>query len=161
MNRIVRTTAIVLCAVAPSHVWSAPLLTINGANEMGEQVSIELSAEDFADMEQVTVETANDYVDGVASFSGPLLRSVLSDLDFGPDSSLNVTASNDYMTTVPAQEILDYDVILATKMNGVDLSLRDRGPIWIIYPMSDNPELQDAKYNDRLVWQLIRVDVEQ
>ena len=160
MNNTVRTAVVSLCLIAPSLAWSEPMLIVSGTNKDGERVSIELTAEDFADMEQVTVKTTNDYVDDVTTFSGPLFRSALSEIIFGPDSNINVTASNDYRTASPAQEILDYDVILATTMNGVELTLRDRGPVWIIYPMSDNPELQDAKFNDRLVWQLIKVDVE-
>ena len=44
-------------------------------------------------------------------------------------------------------------------MNGKRLSLRDKGPIWVIYPMTDNKELQDPAYNQRLVWQLVKIEV--
>ncbi len=54
--------------------------------------------------------------------------------------------------------MLEYDVIFAMSQNGERLSIRDKGPIWVIYPMTDNDELQDRVYNDRLIWQLVKVD---
>jgi len=50
-------------------------------------------------------------------------------------------------------------VIFATSQDGIKFSLRDKGPIWVIYPMTDNRKLQDRVYNDRLIWQLVKVSV--
>ncbi len=159
MKTTTKAVLLGLCIAMPSLAWSNPVLTISGKSIGGDRASVEFSAEDLAGMEQATVKTANDYVDGVVTFSGPLFRTVLSEFEFGPDSTITVTAVNDYSVGIPANDILDYDVILATAMNGAEMSVRDRGPIWVIYPMTDNPELQDALFNDRLIWQLTKVDV--
>ena len=45
-------------------------------------------------------------------------------------------------------------MILAMQADGTRLSIRDKGPIWLMYPVDDFPELQDPKYNLRLIWQL-------
>jgi hypothetical protein len=39
------------------------------------------------------------------------------------------------------------------------MSVRENGPLWIIYPMSDHPELQAPIYNSRLVWQLTAIAI--
>ncbi len=39
------------------------------------------------------------------------------------------------------------------------MSIRENGPLWVIYPMSEHPELQEAIYTSRLIWQLIGIDV--
>jgi hypothetical protein len=43
--------------------------------------------------------------------------------------------------------------------NGKRLSLRDKGPIWLIYPLDDHAELQDPYYTIRLVWQLTKMEL--
>jgi hypothetical protein len=43
-------------------------------------------------------------------------------------------------------------------MDGVPLSKRDKGPIWMIYPMSDHEELRDPVYNSRLIWQVVKLE---
>lgn len=40
------------------------------------------------------------------------------------------------------------------------MAVREKGPIWVIYPMNDHPELRSDTYNDRLVWQLKEISVE-
>ena len=41
-------------------------------------------------------------------------------------------------------------------MNGEQMSIREKGPFWVIYPMSEHAELREPAYNDRLIWQLRR-----
>ena len=65
----------------------------------------------------------------------------------------------DYKTTIPAHEVLDYDVIIAVLQDGKPMSVRDKGPFWVIYPMTDYEELQDPGFNDRLIWQLSDVEL--
>ena len=62
-------------------------------------------------------------------------------------------AINDYKIDMPLGDILDFDVMLATRRDGETMSLREKGPIWIMYPISDHAELEDEAINSRLVWQ--------
>ena len=119
---------------------------------------IELTEDDLLAMEQFTVLTANEFIDGLAEFTGPLARDVVALLNDAEIETVKLTAINDYAVDIPVTDILDYDVIFALAQDGVTFSARDKGPIWVIYPMSDNTELQDRVYNDRLIWQLVRVD---
>jgi hypothetical protein len=116
--------------------------------------------EEILAMPQTTVVTENDYVDEATTFQGPSLRYVLEEMDVAQDASLKMVALNDFSSNVPAADAFEYDVILAVLLNGEAMSVRDKGPIWVIYPMDDSPELQDDMYNDRLVWQLKSISVE-
>ncbi len=121
-----------------------------------EGIVIEMGMEDLLAMPQVTVNTANDFVDDVSEFSGPLARDVVSML--GDDIKMaRFYAINGYSIEIPVSDFRDYDVIFALSIDGKLFSLRDKGPVWLIYPMTDNPELQDRVYNDRLIWLLTRV----
>ncbi len=103
------------------------------------------------------VKTENPYIDGPKTFEGPLLRDLAARLDVLDSKIAYMVAENDYTVDIPLREIITYDVILAITADGVRFSPRDKGPIWVIYPMSEHQELQDPKYNGRLIWQLDRI----
>ncbi len=134
-------------------VSAGTVLTLENPKD---DIRIELSEEDLLAFPQVVVSTENEFVDGMAEFSGPLARDILSLLGDDFDSA-EFTAINDYSIVIPVSDFQEYDVILALTMNGQKFSLRDKGPIWLIYPMSDHKELQDRVYNNRLIWQLTRI----
>ena len=116
--------------------------------------------EELLALPQTTVVTTNDYVDTATTFQGPRLRAVLEPLNVGPDASLKMVALNDFSSNVPAVDAFEYDVILAVLRDGEPMSVRDKGPIWVIYPMDDHAELRDDSFNGRLVWQLKNIAVE-
>ena len=39
------------------------------------------------------------------------------------------------------------------------MSIRDKGPIFMIYPFDKNPELYNEKYFSRSVWQIKSIEV--
>ncbi len=110
-------------------------------------------------LDQVTMSTTNEFVDEMTVFSGPLARDVVALLGGGAGDAVVLTAVNDYSIEVPVQDFIDYDVVFAHSTDGERLSMRDKGPIWVVYPMSDNPELRDPTYNARLIWQLVSVEI--
>ena len=119
------------------------------------------SLEQLDALEQTTYVTKNPFIDGTSEFSGPLARVVLADAgqDMPKDAQLTVMAINDYKIDLPVSEILDFDVMLATRRDGETMSLREKGPIWIMYPISGNAELEDEAINSRLVWQLKSIQI--
>lgn len=120
---------------------------------------VELGAEDLARLPQHVLRTRNEFVDGVAEFTGPLARDVIALIGQGVATTAVMTAANDYAVEIPLEEFRRYEVILALTMNGAPLSRRDKGPIWVIYPMDQHPELRDPSWNNRLIWQLVRVEL--
>jgi len=119
------------------------------------------SLEQLDALDQTAYVTKNPFIDGTSEFSGPLARVVLADAgqDMPKGAQLRVVAINDYKIDVPVSEILDFDVMLATRRDGETMSLREKGPIWIMYPISDNAELEDEAINSRLVWQLKSIQI--
>jgi len=114
--------------------------------------------DDLLAMDQVEVDTENEFVDGRKIFSGPLVRAVLERIGGQNSERVRLTAANDYQVEVPTHEFFDYDAILSLSVDGVPHSKREKGPIWVIYPMSDFAELRDPVYNSRLIWQLVKME---
>ena len=154
---LARVALMLTCLAMPISAFaqSAILTVLDTENE--EIASYTL--EDLDSLDQTEFQTINAFIDEVATFSGPLVRDVLaaSDIEVTPEGSVEVAAINDYAVGVPYEDILNYDVILATRMNGEEMSIRDKGPIWVMYPISDFPELSDSLYSSRLVWQVDRL----
>lgn len=113
--------------------------------------------EDLLNMPQIEVTTMNNYVDEPTKFSGPLLRTLLEQSGIGENEEIELHALNDFFVSVPTADAYSYDVILAIHRNDEKMSVRDKGPIWVIYPMDDHAELFDDVYNGRLVWQLDKI----
>ncbi len=40
------------------------------------------------------------------------------------------------------------------------MSVREKGPLWIVYPYSSSPEFQNEVIYSRSIWQLNRITVE-
>ena len=96
---------------------------------------------------------------GIQRFSGPSLGT-LAALGGVPVSTARVTALNDYEMDVPAEDWEDNGAILATRRNGETMPIKDKGPFWIMYPISSDPKLDTQLYHGRMVWQVKLIDFE-
>ncbi len=79
------------------------------------------------------------------TFSGVLVRDLLNEVG-ASGMTVQAFALNDYSVEIPMSDFDDYNVILALKKDDQYLTIRDRGPIWIIYPWSDVNTLQNELY---------------
>jgi hypothetical protein len=68
-------------------------------------------------------------------------------------------ALNDYTTEIPVDDFTKYNVILALKRDGEYMPVRDKGPLFIVYPYDSDPELRSQKYYSRSAWQVARLIV--
>lgn len=66
---------------------------------------------------------------------------------------IEAVAINDYTAQIPAGHMAEHDVFLALDLNGEPMRVRDRGPVWIIYP-SDTVDAPSDRFNSLMVWQL-------
>lgn len=95
---------------------------------------------------------------GTVSFSGPLGSAVLDHVG-AEGQTLKVVALNDYSSEVPVEDFRRHQIILATHRDGKELTVRDKGPLWIIYPMDRDPSLRNAVVYHRSVWQVRDIEV--
>ncbi len=91
--------------------------------------------------------------------SGPLLRDVLA-LAGADGTQLRAVALNEYQVVIPVEDAQRHRVIVATRMDGQPMPVRDKGPFFVIYPFDAEPQLRQATYYARSIWQLRRLTVE-
>ena len=120
--------------------------------------SLELSLDELAAMPQVTIVTENEFADGTVAYRGPLVRDVLARLGLQNLDFVRFVAANDYYVDIPTEDFRTYDAILAMEADGERLSRREKGPLWLMYPISDHPALRDPIYLRRLIWQVVRIE---
>jgi len=93
-----------------------------------------------------------------ADFRGVLARSLM-DAVGAEGTQVRAKALNDYEVTIPLSDFTEYRVILAMYKNGRELTKREKGPLWIVYPWTDHPELDDRPTRQKSIWQLIQLHV--
>jgi hypothetical protein len=91
-------------------------------------------------------------------FTGPLLRDVLS-LVGAQGTTLRMAALNDYRIDVPSDDARRFDVVLARMVDDKPITVRDKGPLFMIYPFDSDAALRNPLYYSRSVWQLKSIDV--
>lgn len=107
---------------------------------------------------QRTTVTQTPWYDGDQTFAGPLATAILEAV--GAEGSLvTVTAINDYSAEIPVADLIDNPVIFASRLNGEVLSVRDKGPLFVIYPFDIKPDLYNEVYFGRSVWQVNAISV--
>lgn len=146
-------------ALALDHPTGAVILTVTGditsANE-GSGAAFDIAMLERLQGRSAAMETP--WTEGVTTFEGPLLRAIL-DAAGAKGKTLRIKALNDYSADVPMEDATDIDSILAVKMNGRLMSVRDKGPLFMIYPFDLKPELYNEKYFSRSVWQIKEIEV--
>lgn len=106
----------------------------------------------------VTYRTSTTWTEGVNAFTGVPLLDLLDAVGV-TDGTLMATAINDYAVEIPVSDAVENGPIVAYEMNGEPMSVRTKGPLWIIYPYDNNPDYQVEVIYSRSIWQLDRIVV--
>lgn len=69
-------------------------------------------------------------------------------------TKITAVAFNDYKTEIPADDATMHDVIVARLMNNRPMPIREKGPLFIVYPFDTKAELRSELYYNRAAWQL-------
>jgi hypothetical protein len=91
-------------------------------------------------------------------FTGPLLRDLLAAAGAQGDTMWAV-ALNDYRVELPFEDARRYEVIVARLLDDKPMAVRDKGPLFIIYPFDTDSALRNTLYYSRSAWQLRTLEV--
>jgi hypothetical protein len=91
-------------------------------------------------------------------FTGPLLRDVLRAAG-ARGTQLRALALNDYRVDIPFDDAQRFDVIVARLIDDKPMAVRDKGPLFIVYPFDALPDLRTATYYGRSAWQLRTIEI--
>jgi hypothetical protein len=102
-----------------------------------------------------TIETHTPWYNDVSRFEGPRISALLDAVGATGDKVMAL-ALNDYATEIPLSDFREFGTILALKRDGNYITVRDKGPLFVVYPYDSNPELKQQKYYGRSAWQVAK-----
>ena len=112
----------------------------------------------IAALPQRTFSTSNPWYKETKKFTGPLLRDVLTAAG-AQGTLLKAVALNNFKVEIPVADTREFPMILARLMDDQPMPIRDKGPLFIVYPFDSDRQLHSARYYTRSAWQLRSLEV--
>ncbi len=130
------------------------ILTIEGTisqTNQGPQAQFDMKM--LEKLPQHSFSTKTPWYPDAVTFTGPLLRDVLAAVG-AKGTQITAVALNDYKTEIPFDDTTRHDVIVARLMNNRPMPVREKGPLFIVFPFDTKAELRTELYYNRAAWQL-------
>lgn len=149
-------------ALTPNGCKKGVFLTISG--RIGKTTNnidrtYELSEREFLALPTSTVTTSTPWTPK-SEFVGPLLSDLLK-VVAAKGNNIRLMALDDFSVEVDADYLSKFGTILATTKDGVRMTVRDFGPIFVMFPRDRfRTELDTPVGASNMVWQLCGIEVE-
>lgn len=170
LTRFIRTSFCIVLAIGlTSTAWAEDVpmpqgevvLTVSGdVSTTNVEETLTFDRQMLATLPVTTFETSTIWTDGVHTFTGISLADFAKFIGMGNGQFL-ATAINDYTVEIPFEDAVDGGPIIAYLMDGVEVSVRDKGPLWVIYPYDSDADYRSEVVYSRSIWQLDRVEIVQ
>lgn len=142
------------CAWALDKPAGPVVLTLEGnITETNQGGKAQFDMQMLEKLPQRSFTTRTPWYPDAVTFTGPLLRDVLAAVG-AKGSKITAVALNDYKTEIPLEDATRHDVIVARLMNNRPMPVREKGPLFIVYPFDAKAELRSELYYNRAAWQL-------
>ncbi|MDE2383825.1 MAG: oxidoreductase [Alphaproteobacteria bacterium] len=77
----------------------------------------------------------------------------------GFGSILRLAALNDFKSTIPVSDLKQFNPLMAWERNGKLMPIAEKGPLFIVYPFTQKPELWNEEVFAKCVWQLADIEI--
>lgn len=137
-----------------------PILAVSG--KIAEKNAGETARFDMKMIEalpQHSFTTRTPWFDKPVKFTGPLLADLLAAVKAN-GSSISAVAINDYKISIPMTDATKFQVIVARLIDDKPIPVREKGPLFVVYPFDSSAELRTSTYYERSIWQLKAIDVQ-
>ncbi len=160
MHSLLRSLSLVLvmliCAPSSGAADDGIILRIEGQVAPGRPT--QFTRAELERMGVATIRTGTPWHDGQQVFEGVPLEKLMEAVGAHGDT-IEVIALNRYRSMVPMRDFSAHKPILAMKRNGAYMTVRDKGPLFIIYPYDSDPALKTEQFYTRSVWQIATIVV--
>ncbi len=136
------------------------VLTISGkigVKNAGETARLDMKMLEALPQHSFTTNTP--WYERPVKFTGPLLADVLAAVKAN-GSVVKAIAINDYAITIPVADTRQHKVIVARLLDDKPMAVRDKGPLFVVYPFDDSATLRSSVYYERSIWQLKALDIQ-
>ncbi|MEM0988138.1 MAG: hypothetical protein AAGK00_04610 [Pseudomonadota bacterium] len=130
--------------------------TVLGAQDIAFEAGFAVTRAELAALPQRSITTMAAGVE--ATFTGPALADTLA-LAGASGDTLIVTALDGYSVAMDRVFMEAHQPILAIAATGFSLAIGDYGPTMIVFPPTDDADLQD-EFNGLQVWAILHISAE-
>jgi len=127
-----------------------------GQDGQGHHIAMDRAALDALPQEGFRTRTL--WTDGEQVFRGVRLKTMMRCLGI-EDGTLTLHARNAYVIEIAARDVRSDGALIATQRNGAAMSVRDKGPLWLVYPYDGNPVFRTESIYAQSIWQLDRIEI--
>lgn len=113
----------------------------------------------LAAMPATVISTSTPWTEGVVEFTGVALSDLMDRLSVS-EGILRTVALNEYAVSIPVEDAFTFGPIIAYMRDGSPMTVRNRGPLWVIYPFDSSSTIDTEIYHHRSIWQLARIVVD-
>lgn len=121
-------------------------------------VTRDLSLDEIERLPMVEIRGRASPDEPLIEFRGVLLSEFVRMIGASEAKGLVVRASDGYSADIPRGDWERWPIVVATRAGQDRLTLRQRGPARIIYPVDQYPELDTRTYADRSVWLIVEIE---
>ena len=115
---------------------------------------------EFLALEAVQLVTATAWTPR-SEFTGPELSTVLAAAGVSAKATeMRFYAIDAYEITIPISDLTKYRPVMAHTQNGQRLEIATRGPLFLVYPRDQYPELTKIKGQAQFVWMVCKIVVQ-
>lgn len=109
-------------------------------------------------LEATEYKTDTIWTKGEQTFKGVLLTTLLDAIG-ATGTEISAIAANDYAVSIPLDDDTTQGALIAYELNGKQMSRREKGPLWIVYPYDSDEKYRSETVYSRSIWQLDRITV--
>lgn len=160
-NRLLAAAALtaLFAMPTPEVIAEEAVLTVTPVNKEGVQApAINFTLDEIKALPGTEFVTNTIWTKGQRLFRGVSLHSFLDHVG-STGTKLKATAANDYSVEIPVSDAVENGPIIAYEMDEKALTIRDKGPLWIVYPYDHDPKYQTEAVYSRSIWQLVAIEV--
>ncbi|WP_106607058.1 molybdopterin-dependent oxidoreductase [Shimia abyssi] len=144
---------------AISAMANETILTVSGIpTDSGALRVQEYDLAQLRDIGEVSFTTTTPWTEGEQTFTGVPLSKLVASLNL-QSGVLMATAVNDYAVEIPMSDALQDGPIIAFLRNDKQMSVREKGPLWIVYPYDSDAKFRTEIVYSQSIWQLDRIMV--
>lgn len=137
-----------------------PILTVSGkiaVKNAGDKARFDMKM--IEALPQHSFTTATPWYDKPVKFTGPLLSDVLAAVK-ASGTTISAVAINDYKISIPTEDARRFPLIVARLIDDKPIPVREKGPLFVVYPFDSSAELRSSVYYERSIWQLKALDIQ-
>ncbi|UTW10558.1 hypothetical protein [Marinobacterium rhizophilum] len=162
--RLMLSLSLLVFAALQVHADDAPggkpVLTLSGSiSQTNSENGYVFDMAMLEQLPQYSFVTSTPWFPQPHKFSGPLMRDILTKVG-ATGETLTAIALNDYKVSIPMDNSTRFNLIVATHKDDKFMTVREKGPLFVLYPFDSDSETQSQVYYDRSIWQLKAIHID-